>query len=192
MSPSKLTIIRQFLESNPNAVIVATREKTYFPEGMKDRSGTIHFFYFRVAPRQGLYTPEGLEEFMLGLIPVGLEPSYVYKPFVRRDNFTGRTGENFYFGDVDFNETVGRSTHTYTLTDEELLNAIGYENRVSVIEGVPAKRRITVKSYPDQAIAKHFAESNSEETDPEGVDIMPYSEVNKGGGFFQQLRRRIP
>lgn len=191
MSASKLTIIRQTLESNPNAVIVATEEKTYFPEGAENRTGLIQFVYFRVAPQQGLYTPERLEEFMLGLIPVGLEPSYVYKPFVREDSFIGRRGEYFYFGHVQFYDVVGRSTRTYTLTDEKLLNAIGHENRETVVEGLPLERMIRVNSYPDREIAKRFTERKPEEGDPEHVDIMPYSEVNKEGGFLQRLGRQI-
>lgn len=149
---SKLTIVRQSLETNPEVVIAKVFENNYLPR----RNGYwSHTMDFCVAPKNGLYTAEELQEFMMSLVPKGLQPTC-------RDDFR-QYDENsdLSLGKLYFDEDIGQEkvTRICTLTDEELLNVSGFVNGQRTIEeSRPYQRRTWVSPFPSKALVYDLLE----------------------------------
>ena len=147
---SKLTIIRQSLETNPEILIAKVFEENYLPERKGHLSHTIDFW---VAPKNGLYTAVELQAFMMCLIPEELEPTY-------KDNFLHLHHDrksDLIFGKLYFDENIGQEkvTRICTLTDEELLNTSKFINGQRIIEeSQPYQRRIGVRPFPSEAFVE--------------------------------------
>ena len=140
---SKLTIVRQVLETNPEVVIVNTDERNHLP----DRLGFCHTVDYRIAPKNGLYTADELQEFMVSLVPEGLEPT------MKDDFYQHGKGGLLNFGKLYFDEKIGeeRITRICTLTDEELLNVSGFvDGRRTIEETHPYTRRTWVRPFPNE------------------------------------------
>lgn len=156
---SKLTQIRQALESNSQVVISNVDEKNYLPErtgpGIEDYC---HKFVYSVVLKSSNYRIEELQNFMDGLVP-GLEPDYRLK-FAR----AGRKGGNiFRIGELSFIEKIGEQRTTtkkvLTLTDEELLNFNGFVDGKQIIEDDVThsyERRIIIRVYPNEQIREYI------------------------------------
>ena len=149
---SKLTVVREALESNPDVVIVDVIEQNYFPGKVGWWSHTIDY---RVAPKTGLYTADELQAFMLGLVP-DLEPT-------TKDPFQSYL-KQLDFGKLYFDETIGATVQgTLTLTDEEFLGDKDLVDRLGLVDGKTTidknvteeyERRTFVKLYPNEAVAR--------------------------------------
>ncbi len=167
---SKLTIVRQSLETNPEVVMVHIGGTTDLP----DRNGfclpslACHHVYYWVAPKNGLYTADELQTFMMGLVP-GLIPT-------KKDDFRYDKNSDLEFGKLYFDEKVGEeriiTKRTITLTDEELLSAdvtdkelikehmretFGFVDGKRTIDADVTKeymRRILVSPFPNEAFAR--------------------------------------
>ena len=126
---SKLSIVRQALETNPEVIIVDSQERNYLP----DRSGFFcHTMDYWVAPKDGLYTAEELQDFMMSLVPEGLQPTC-------KDDFRQYDkNSDLEFGKLYFDEKVGEerkiTKRILTLTDEELFNVAGFVNGEQTID----------------------------------------------------------
>lgn len=70
---SKLRTVREWLETNPEVIIAKVLENNYLPGRKNCFSHTVDFW---VAPKNGLYTAEELQGFMMGLVPDGLQPTH--------------------------------------------------------------------------------------------------------------------
>lgn len=148
---SKLTIVRQALETNPEVVIVNADVRNYLP----DRNGFFcHTVSYWVAPKNGLYTADELQTFMMGLVP-DLTPTQ--KDAFRQYDKNG----DLQFGKLYFDEKVGEERRTtkriLTLTDEELLNVAGFvDGKQTIDEDVTEKytRRTWVCPFPNEAFAR--------------------------------------
>lgn len=155
---SKLTIVRQALETNPDVTIVNVDEKNYLPE----RQGSFsHIVDFCVVPKCGLYRADELQAFMIGLVP-NLEPT-VKNDFYRYSDIQdfGKYAYNLVFGELYFDEMIGEeridTKRILTLTDEELLNVSGFvdgKRTIDVTEKLLLLRRTLVRPYPNEAIAR--------------------------------------
>ena len=148
---SKLKIVRQALETNPDVVLVNADERNYLP----GRSGFFcHTVDYWVAPKNGLYTADELQAFMMELVP-NLEPTC--KDDFRQYSKNGDLG----FGKLYFDEKVGQgrriTKRILTLTDEELLNVAGFvDGKQTIDKDVTEEytRRIWVKPFPNEAFAR--------------------------------------
>ncbi len=146
---SKLAIVRQALETNPEVVIVTVQERNYLPDRDGYWSHTMDFF---VAPTKGIYTADGLQDFMMGLIP-DLKPTCT-------DRFW-QGSESLEFGKLYFDEKIGNEqiTRICTLADQELLNASGFmDGKRKIEETEDYQRRTWVRLFPDQKIAADILE----------------------------------
>lgn len=143
---SKLKKIRETLEGKPNVVIVAIEEKTYIPEKDGYWSQT---FDFIVAPKNRLHTVDELQQFIMSLVPPGIEPTC-------RDNFRG-FGDTIDIGVLYFDEGIGKEKirHEIILTDEEVLSTPGFIEGKKVSETeTELLRRTWIRVYPDPKIAE--------------------------------------
>ena len=144
---SKLTIVRQALETNPDVTIVNVDER--------DEYGYFsHMVDFWVAPRNGLYTSDELQVFMMRLVP-DLEPTL-------KDNFiqysdalkTLRIGKLYFDEKVDEDKVAGISTST----DERLLNVFEFVRFVNgertIVEAGDYSRRTLVRPFPNEAYTR--------------------------------------
>jgi hypothetical protein len=142
---SILKTIRQSLEENPKVVVVKVLETNYLPH--KDPYGWAHTVDFMVAPRgRGIYTAEELQEFMMSLVPEGLQPT-------SKDNFFQYSSGSLEFGKLYFDEVIGKEKIIGTLFDEELSNVNGFVNGQITIEE-PYKRRIWIRPFPSEAYVR--------------------------------------
>ncbi|MFH1376478.1 MAG: hypothetical protein ABIH25_02480 [Candidatus Woesearchaeota archaeon] len=148
---SKLSIIRQVLKTNPGVVIVDVKDHTSLPNIC---GAYCHFVDYRVAPKNGLYTLDELQEFMVGLVP-NLQPT-IQIDFRQHSRLYD---ENTYleFGSLLFEEKVGEARRVtkrvLTLTDEELLSFNGNETIEKDATEV-YKRGIYVHPFPDESFVK--------------------------------------
>lgn len=156
---SKLSIVRQALETNPEVIIVDSQERNYLPE----RSGFFcHTLDYWVAPKNGLYTAEELQGFMMGLVP-NLKPT-------QQDDFRQYDkNSDLAFGKLYFDEKVGEgrriTKRILTLTDEELLNVAGFVNGEQTIDKDVTEeytRRTWVRPFPNEAFARDVLDGKLE------------------------------
>lgn len=156
----KLTIVRQSLETNPNVVIAKVHDRGYSfnPNNLN------HIVEFLVAPKKGLYTADGLQVFMMGLIPKGLEPTCI------DDFYQSNKKTDLCLGRLYFDEQIGqeRITRICILTDEELLNderllkVFEFVNGQKTIEETePYQRRIFVRPFPNESLVRDYLEERS-------------------------------
>ena len=149
---SKLSIVRQSLEANPNVVIVKVDDQKYFPNADGFWSHKVDYI---VAPRRGLYTADELQPFMMSLVPDGLAHSSV--------NHFSQYPKKLIFGTLYFDEKVGEEERILTLTDEELFDADieGFtDGKITVKQDL--QRRTWVRPYPNEAFARDVIEGRLE------------------------------
>jgi hypothetical protein len=116
-----------------------------------------------VAPKDGLYTAEELQDFMMGLVPEGLQPTC-------KDDFR-QYDKNSYlsFGKLYFDEKVGEerriTKRILTLTDEELLNVAGFVKGEQTIDKDVTQeytRRTWVRPFPNESFARDVLDGKLE------------------------------
>jgi len=177
---SKLTIVRQALETNPEIVIAKVFEKKYF-ENYVSTTGWCHTLDFFIAPKKGLYTADELQAFMIGLVP-GLAPT-------AKDEFRQYKGGGMDFGKLYFDEAVGKEkiTRIGAITDEELKHAAGFvDGQRTIEETLPYQRRIWVRPFPSEAFVKDVLENKVRESGATSQELRKYQ---ARPGFFQRLLR---
>src|SRR3989344_8448757 len=155
---SKLTIVRQALERNPDIDVVNVLDSINIQtiSYPSDLGGWAHTVIYAVSPKRGLYTAEELQRFMDCLIP-GVEPT-------TRDDFR-EEHEKLLFGKLYFDEEIGpvRRTITLELSDEELKDADGFDGKRTVSDDIYEghMRRIWVSPYPNEIIARESLRADS-------------------------------
>lgn len=159
---SKLNVIKNALESNPDVVIIQTAEESYLSqEYSPHRRLYDHHFEFFVVPKQGLFVASELQAFMCGLVP-GLEPSEGLDFLVG-----GVKKDRLLLGYLGFEEEFGeervRIERVQTITDEELLKERSYAadfisgKKVGYTEETfKYKRRILIEPFPNEALARRI------------------------------------
>lgn len=141
---SKLETINDLLENNSNVVVInKTRDREiYLPETQERYKDLIkrnlegHFrdqVVIWIAPKKGLYSPKGLNEFMRSLIP-NLKPkkTELFKEY----HGGGVPIQKFLnYGHLKFQETIGEEKilqqRTLKLTDEEIKNNKLFKNFIN-------------------------------------------------------------
>ncbi len=114
---SKLTIVRKSLETNPKIIVVHISETIDLPgrNGFCLPSDSRHYVNYWIAPKNGLYTADELQTFMMGLVP-GLTPTEK-EDFIQYDK-----NSDLKFGRLYFAEKIGEerriTKRIITLTDE--------------------------------------------------------------------------
>lgn len=151
---SKLTIVRDALQANPDVLILEVEEKTHLPN--PDGFWT-HTMNFITAPTVGIYTAEALQAFMLGLVPLEVSS---------QDNFRSWSG-NMEFGKLYFDETIGTDTtiQTIVINDPDVTLPDSYvDGKLTINQGGVASkdlhRRTWVRVYPDQDYARRAIEGD--------------------------------
>ena len=174
---SKLTIVRQSLETNPEVVITKVFEKSYLPGRDGFWSHTMDFF---VAPKNGLYTAEELQKFMMGLVPEGLQPTC-------KDDFSQYDqNSDLSLGKLYFDEDIGQEkvTRICTLTDEQLFNVSKFINGQRTIEESRAyQRRTWVRPFPSESLVRDLLEGKLSSE----YRIRPEELKRYQPGFFQRI-----
>ena|SRR3989344_1249377 len=112
-----------------------------------------HKIYFNVAPKKGLYSSSGLDNFMEMLVPDLKHDSFMF--------FTQTLRGNLHLGNLVFNETIRErkvsTVQEINLTDDELLDLEGFTNgkkrlEHSCIEKI--EREIRIIPFPDERFAR--------------------------------------
>jgi hypothetical protein len=94
---TKLDIVKKALFGNPEIVVVDYHERNYIPSRSSGCwSHTVNIF---VAPREGVYSVDKLQQIMLGLIP-DLPPT-------KKDDFH-ESPQEVTLGVLYFDEAIGR------------------------------------------------------------------------------------
>lgn len=194
---SKLQIVKQALESNPNVVIVNVDEQNYLP----DRNGYFsHTLDYWVAPRRALYTAPELQTFMTGLIPNLVS--------TQMDSFHQYDKESdLSFGVLYFDEKIGeertitrrvitldekdllRTMERYTPKSDETVTRDVLSGKQTIEKDVREDylRRTWVRLFPSQEIARDIL---SEKLDSE-FSISPKNLRKYQPSPLQRLVNRI-
>lgn len=152
--PSKLSIVKNALENNPNIRILEVRRGNYLSI---IRSGPWSETYDLITvPEEPLYDINKLQELMLSLIPNGLEPTSI-------TDFYKFGKHGIYFGKLYFDEHIGLEktltelaiTDPDLLKDESLKLEFSYGKKLIKKER-PLQRRTWVSLYPSAEIAKNL------------------------------------
>ena len=162
--------MRKVLEENSDIIVVSTEErnrltgmeKGYIPgihssNWISDKS--LVTVKIHVTPKKGIYSAEGLNEFMNGLLP-DIEPKFVFEFSENADTMD--------FGNLTFEEKIAEEKQTVkriiTITDKTLSGTEGFQNNRKVINASAKRdlmRKIQVNVYPDKDIAKRSMEAES-------------------------------
>lgn len=143
--------IKESLKSNPDVVIVqhysALGSTWYFPNNMQAEQHS----QFVVAPKNGLYTVEELQKFMIDLLP-DLEPTEVERFYI--DN---RHIKSMILGSLCFTEEIGKEiTQTkFVVSNKELAEIKGHRNREETREKVIVDATF-VYVYPNKEFATGY------------------------------------
>ncbi len=152
---SKLKTILDTLESRQDISVFHRFEKTplanFLQDGLPVASYDCDEYLFWVAPKQGLYEVDGLQEFMMGLFP-GLEP-FSMEPFKQDSDY-------LYFGKLKFLETIARSStrETVTILDEDLF--VDGKSSVEEKDNLTHNRRVEVVVFPHEEVEKYIRKKN--------------------------------
>lgn len=141
---SKLSVVKGSLEARTDLIIASIRTQQFYPTTC-GWSQTVDIW---VAPVQGIYKAAGLQEFMMGLVPEGIEASCM-------DQFREWQDE-LEFGKLYFDEEIGYEdiTRRCTITEEWLPMPEGFVDGYKEIESrIPYRRRTWVRVFPDAQIA---------------------------------------
>lgn len=141
---SKYEQILKRFQRNSDVVIVADQQDNFLPNG----GFFYHFVYLYIAPKNGIYTAEKLQEFMLSLAPE-LRPD-VANNFIDYNDEIER-------GRLFFDENIG-TEHIHReiiLTDKSMFSSNGLVNgKASIKETKQIVRRVIVEIFPDCLLAK--------------------------------------
>lgn len=167
---SKLEIVVQSLNSNPNAVITDREDGTYLNGNYWrtphiEPKSYVHVIGFRVAPKQGLYTVKELQAFMDGLVP-DLEP--FKKEDFKKESWLGLG--KLYCGKLLFSEDIGHEIrgieihNTHGLEGFMAKDGFGDDGTKIFPETPELKlyRLIAIEIFPDVHIAQ--ARENNDQT----------------------------
>lgn len=142
-SASKRKRVEQYLRGREDLVIVEILETDQLDSDWAPASHWTQTSDIIVAPKKGIYDAEGLQEFMAGLVPDGVEPTC-------RDEFWA-AGRTINFGKLYFDEEIGKSRQTteLELTDPSLAGYKGYEGgKRTLNRDEQLMRRTWVSVYP--------------------------------------------
>ncbi len=186
---SKLSIIRQALETNPGVVIVNTKKRNYLPYSSNRKDFFCHIIDYLVAPKKGLYTADELQEFMNRLVPD-------LKPTSQIDFRQYDKNSDLKFGALYFDEKVGRerriTKRIIRLNDEELLNVDGFVNGEKTIDkdvNIDYIRRTSVNPFPNEEFARDYLDGKLEII--LGVRQGTLKKYQPQKSLFQKLKRSI-
>jgi hypothetical protein len=129
-----LDVIETALRGNGGVEIIRVDEENSLPT-VSSPASSVDFW---VAPKNGLYTASELNQFMRGLIPLELEPTYV-KDF--------REMGRLFFGRFWFDETIGKASVSYDVTDSRLMDTNGIVNG-AYRQNVDLVRQTAVSVFP--------------------------------------------
>ncbi len=179
---SKLSDIREFLQSDPEVIIANTKNKNFISEVVGKREGNIIYSVdFHVAPKKGIYTAHGLGNFMDRLIPPGMSPDNKYKAWERYAKYGHDVASRFEelkLGHMSFSEEVGQLTATrdYKLNDGELSDIQEFITANVVSPEITSLIRFTsVYLYPNEGLARDI----SEDVTRTGPYITSWRELSK-------------
>ena len=146
---TKLQIVDGILRSNTDIVVVDRIENTYLPNTSRDWAQTMDYL---VAPKVGIYTAEGLQKFMRGLVP-GIHPTSV-------DDFIKYSSGDVAFGMLYFDEVVGheKSRRELVLTADDIDGHQFRDGKRTIDATKDLMRRVWVRPYPNEAIARAVAD----------------------------------
>jgi len=143
---SNLVIIERALQSNPKIIYGKTQDDVNLPE----RSDPAYFVGLWVAPKDGLWTPEDLNEFMGGLV-TGLEPTEKAE-FAQHPDYLS-------LGAMHYDQEIGSETVTRDIRIDvpELQNLDRMvDGKLRLTEKITLIDRTWIDIFPSEEIARDF------------------------------------
>jgi len=144
---SKLKTIDNFLKNNDKFYIGKLGEFDDKFYAHQTDSCVNHEVSYCVAPSEGLLDSVSLlQNFMMSLIPSGLEPDRIH------DFYQDRSEERIYGGQIYFRENIGQRKIVHTLTSADLdLVKHGFRDGKKVVENTyNIVRRIDIFPFPSK------------------------------------------
>lgn len=189
---SLLKTIEESLESNPEVVMVRSplysldgRDHTEDLSSLTENGLYNYTANFFVAPKDGIYTAEGLQEFMIGLIP-DVEP-YMVNGFSEPPVKWRKTRDPACFlglGDIYYRERLGSIKET-TLTsiefeDADLAKLNGFRNKHDSRErAYSIDRKIKISPFPNEKIGRNATHIAFSASVKEQLDEFLKSDIKK-------------
>ncbi len=166
---SKLVVIREALEKNPDIILVGPKEEKSLGE-VYDRGDLNSHVNYGVAPKNSIYSISKLNEWFKNLIPA-LNPNN-YLPFQLFDE-----DERIHIGFLRFDEEVGYAKtfikRVERITDKDFLkNLEGFKNGIRVREEereFNLERIICIHGCPNKELAERALEENTFYFDVKGA-----------------------
>jgi hypothetical protein len=157
-TPSRLHIVRQSLETNPE-IVIAQVFNLYEPPNY---GYVMHVADFWVAPKKGLFRRDDLNTLLDGLIPKELGKNFCAHGF-NYENTTVPPGEirDLYFGSLEFREEIGEQKviTIRSISDQQLWQHVRIPKGYKINEEtIPYQRLIFVHLFPCEAIVKDILE----------------------------------
>jgi len=125
---NKLRTVREYLKTNPDVIIVKDFESNFLEKNSYCCKYGDYNVDLYVAPKNGLYTAEELQEFMMGLIPDGLMPTHKRDFSLKRPDITST--RYLQHGYLYFDEEIGKERkivqRDQIITHEDLMNSEGF------------------------------------------------------------------
>ena len=155
---NKLRTVREYLKTNPDVIIVKDFESNFLEKNSYCCKYGDYNVDLYVAPKNGLYTAEELQEFMMGLIPDGLMPTHKRDFSLKRPDITST--RYLQHGYLYFDEEIGKEREIVQrdqiITHEDLINSEGFFDGKRKIYNDLSKTlmlRTAVKPFVNEAYA---------------------------------------
>ena len=169
----KIKQIREALESNPNVIIVGKpkitndlRKEKYLGGTGPSYSFTAYDEFYRIAPKNGLYTLVELQSFTRNLFPE-IDQKFINNFYLERGGWSRkRLRRDLYLAMLSFREKIGEerrvTQRSISLDDKELLKDVdGFENggiEIRVEKMIPYEKVLHLWVYPDERLARDVLE----------------------------------
>lgn len=182
---SKLTEIKETLELNPEVGFWGVGDKKFWPD--MNNKNIIQRIDIYVAPKNGLYKPPELNDFMSRLVLNQTSNGFLYAHYYRTTS-----GGLLVLGNLTFNEEVGRAiaTREIQIDDPELQNLERLINGKMTEElgyfSHPILRVIKVRPMPNEAYVMDLLSGKIPEhiyTPSEAIPfstLKQYKEISRG------------
>ncbi|MDP3734371.1 MAG: hypothetical protein Q8R37_04010 [Nanoarchaeota archaeon] len=180
---SILTTIQEGLESNPQVVVLRSDQRIPYKTYRYD--DVLHKVVYCLAPKEGLYCKDTLQQFLEGLFP-DLTPIFTLKFHAAEDWMQ--------CGSLLYSEVIAREESVFTLHDQDAFNSSiqreffdswhsssasssSRDNRHQITTIVDYYRHILLKLFPDSALGLSYLSENQPIYDR--VTLLQMKDVRK-------------
>ncbi|MCX6814943.1 MAG: hypothetical protein NTY20_04830 [Candidatus Aenigmarchaeota archaeon] len=201
---SKLEIVRESLEKGERdgkIIMVEKPEPEDFEVRIEDSEIILPYrIVYGLAPKNPIYSADGLNEFMMGLIPLEPDEKEYFKWYCYRIPLLGiRFHHMLKGGWVEFSDKIAeeKTIEKTNVTDSELLKSMHGRAQESeiVAETRDIFRKTVIEQYPDERIARDIMEGKIDY--PFTLkNLKGYKQLSEGRSpepsFLEVLKKMIP